>query len=155
MKSTTNFRGLLFFWFCFFLSVFFCCSQMQQKGYVSSCSSAGYCKLETRAVPLHGTNGRRGGGEIYLLLCEVVTDFVVTGEVAGWNGCEGDLEMLWFFFIFFFLVIEIFIPLACIAIYSFVSKSCDDGRCILSFSNASSPLPFHCGKTWRCELWNL
>lgn len=62
----------------FFSPDFLCCPQMQQKGHVSSCSSVRYCKLETRAGPLHGTHGGRGGSEDCLPLCEVVTDFVVT-----------------------------------------------------------------------------
>lgn len=70
-----------------------CCPQMKQRGRVTSCSSTVNCKLGARAGQLQGTHGGRGGSEVHLLLCDMVTDSVVARESSINAGCYW--EWLW------------------------------------------------------------
>lgn len=92
--------------------------------------------------------GIRGGGA-HLMLCEGVTKSqrsVVSPAGGSWLrwGSWNALIEFWYLLRFY--------PVACVAICSFISQSCDCGRCSISSTSANISLPLSLLKNvtmWR------
>lgn len=163
MNSTTNFAGPLFFlaFFFFFSSSLFlllCCSQMQQKGHVFSCFSAGYCKLDPRAGPLHGTHGGRGDGEVHWPRPEAVTDSVVTTECGITGRWLLGMAVMGILKCFDWFLVAIDILSGCLVLLSTAlsPSPVTVGNAALALQMPVIPCLCHYyRKTWRCELWRV
>lgn len=150
---------LAFFLFCsVFLFLLLCCSQMQHKGHVSSCSSAGYCKLEPRAGPLHGTHGRRGDSEVRLPWPEAVTDSVVAKECDIMGRWLLGMAVMGILKCFDWFLVAIDILSGCLVLLSAAlsPSPVTVGNAALALQMPVIPCLCHYyRKTWRCELWRV
>lgn len=163
MTSTTNFVGLLFSWLLSFcLSFLFLLIAPAVPGCnrkdVSSCSSAGSCKLDRRAGPLHGTQGGRGGGEVHLVPREAVTDSVVAKECGiarRWPlgvAVMGVLKCSDWFLVAIEILPSCFVLLSRASSPSLVVV----GDAVLVLQMPVIPCLCHyCRKTWRWKLWSV